>query len=329
MIRNMWYPLLLSKEVGKGKLVKKRRMGKVLLFFREKNGEIRCIDDKCAHRGASLSLGEHKGDRVACPFHGFEYAGSGKCMCVPANGREAEVPANIAVKSYRTAERDGFIWVWNGDEMKEYPEIPHFADIDGKFRYITVKDYWKVDYSRSIENQLDAVHLPFVHRTTIGRGNEVLVNGPLVIIRGAEMTVYVRNEKDRGQKPLAPAEMEKPENDFHLEFMFPNIWQNHISRHIRIFIAFVPVDDEHNILYMRFMQDIVRIPVLWHIFCLIGNFFSLIIAHQDRRVVETQIPKKTGLKIDENLVQGDYPIVIYRKMRNAFQKGEKPNKEEV
>jgi len=324
MIRDMWYPVLLSGEVRKKKIVRKKRLGENLLFFRDSRGNVKCISDRCAHRGASLSLGEHKGDAVACPFHGFEYNGEGKCTCVPANGRNADVPQNIKVNSYQTREKEGFIWIWNGEERAEYPEIPWFEDINGKFKYITVKDYWNVHYSRSIENQLDAVHLPFVHKTTIGKGNATIVNGPLVIISGRNMTVYVNNEVDTGQKPVSPSKMEKPEKEFHLEFLFPNIWQNFISRHIRIFIAFIPVDDEHNILYMRFLQDIVRAPILWQLFCLTGNLFSLVIAHQDRRVVHTQIPKKTSMKMDENLILGDTPIIVYRKMRDAFQKGEEP-----
>jgi hypothetical protein len=43
--------------------------------------------------------------------------------------------------------------------------------------------------------------------------------------------------------------------------------------------------------------------------------FNRVILHQDRRVVETQIPKKTMLKMNENLVQGDLPIIQYRKRR--------------
>jgi hypothetical protein len=46
--------------------------------------------------------------------------------------------------------------------------------------------------------------------------------------------------------------------------------------------------------------------------------FNLIIAHQDRRVVETQVPKASGLRIGEKLAQGDHPIVAYRRRRQEL-----------
>jgi len=68
-----------------------------------------------------------------------------------------------------------------------------------------MEDHWNAHYSRCIENQLDVVHLPFVHYNTIGRGNKTLVNGPKVIFEDYTITTSANNEKDVGQKPK-PAE---------------------------------------------------------------------------------------------------------------------------
>jgi len=45
-----------------------------------------------------------------------------------------------------------------------------------------------------------------------------------------------------------------------------------------------------------------------------------IIAHQDRRVVVTQEPKASGLRIGENLIQADHPILAYRQRRDELLK---------
>ena len=45
---------------------------------------------------------------------------------------------------------------------------------------------------------------------------------------------------------------------------------------------------------------------------------NTIIAHQDRRVVVTQLPKRTTLKMGEKLIQGDFPIVAYRRRREEL-----------
>jgi len=132
------------------------------------------------------------------------------------------------------------------------------------------------------------------------------------------MFVYVYNEVDRGQKPLKPEEIPAPHGPFRLAFLFPNLWQNHISEDVRIVAAFVPVDDEHTLLYLRFYQKFVRVPLLRELLNALAMPFNLYVAHQDRRVVTTQRPKPSALKMGEKLIQGDAPIVAYRTRRQAL-----------
>ena len=69
---------------------------------------------------------------------------------------------------------------------------------------------------------------------------------------------------------------------------------------------------------MIFYQKLVRIPLLKTLVNLIGKKSSIKILHQDRRVVITQQPIKTELKMEEKLIQGDIPIVFYRKRRQEL-----------
>jgi phenylpropionate dioxygenase-like ring-hydroxylating dioxygenase large terminal subunit len=70
MIRNQWYAVLESKEVGR-KPVGVTRMGEKLVFWRDGRGEIHCAVDRCPHRGVALSIGKLENDHLQCPFHGF------------------------------------------------------------------------------------------------------------------------------------------------------------------------------------------------------------------------------------------------------------------
>jgi phenylpropionate dioxygenase-like ring-hydroxylating dioxygenase large terminal subunit len=105
---------------------------------------------------------------------------------------------------------------------------------------------------------------------------------------------------------------------FHLQFYYPNIWQNHISDKIKTFAAFVPVDEENSIVYIRYYQKLVKIPLLKELFNYIGKISSIIILRQDKRVVTTQLPKKSALKMNELLIMGDKPIIEYRKHREEL-----------
>ena len=313
MIQNQWYAVLNSKQVKRNKMIGVTRLSEKLVFWRDGAGEVHCIYDKCCHRGASLCTGKLAENHVECPFHGFRYDGSGKVTRIPANGKNAKVAENYRVNAYQVRDAYGLIWVWYGDYDADLPEISFFDDLTSGFTYGEISENWSVHYTRAIENQLDVVHLPFVHKTTIGRGNKTLVNGPVAKWRENLMTFYVKNELDQGQRPEKPNEVENYEKLFHLQLQMPNIWQNIISDQLRIFAAFAPVDEENTHIYLRFYQKFMRVPVLAQLVSGLGAIMNKVILHQDRRVVLTQLPKRSEFKMKENLVPGDLPILEFRK----------------
>ena len=200
MIKNQWYVVLDAKQVKKNKLLGVTRLSDKLVFWRDNQNQVHCIFDKCCHRGASLSKGKIVDNHVECPFHGFQYDASGKVQYIPANGKNAKVPDRYKVNAYLVKEAYGFIWLWYSDQRTNVPEIPFFEELREGFSYGGFSETWKVHYTRAIENQLDVVHLPFVHATTIGKGNSRLVNGPVVTWNDNRMTFYVKNEKKRMEK---------------------------------------------------------------------------------------------------------------------------------
>jgi phenylpropionate dioxygenase-like ring-hydroxylating dioxygenase large terminal subunit len=117
------------------------------------------------------------------------------------------VPETMKVQSFKTYEGYGLIWIWWGDDEKISQEPFFFKELSD-FSYSSFADPWSMHYSRAIENQLDVVHLPFVHKTTIGRGDKTVVNGPVVKREGDLITFYVNNVKDDGKTtPLKPNEI--------------------------------------------------------------------------------------------------------------------------
>jgi len=174
------------------------------------------------------------------------------CALVPANGIASTADlSRFNVAHYAVRESNGIVYVWYGDAKAATGEPPFFHDdIDGSFAMSEMEDHWNAHYSRCIENQLDVVHLPFVHHTTIGRGNKTLVNGPKVELVEGGLITSADNEVDTGQTPRKAAE--SPIKSTYLHFLFPNIWMNHISDKMKVVIYFAPVDDENTILYIRF-----------------------------------------------------------------------------
>lgn len=320
MIPHQWYVVLTSKEVRR-KPVGVTRFGEKMVFWRDEAGHVSCLLDRCPHRGVELSKGKVVGDHLQCPFHGFEYDTSGLAMLIPANGRNGRLPKALRVAGYPTHEAHGFIWIWWGEDPPADLAPPKFFDdLDANFTSATIQQRWDTHYSRVIENQLDVMHLPFLHHNTIGKGNRTVVDGPgLEWVGDDEFRIYVFNRHDDGTQPLKPNQVRvPPANGIRIDFIFPNLWQNRLGEDVRIVAAFVPVDSGFTLLYLRFYQRFLRLPVLRSIVTWAAMPMNWFIAHQDRRVVITHQPQSSGLRIGEVLVQGDLPIVEYRRRRQQL-----------
>ena len=323
MIPNQWYAVLDSKQLIKSKPLGIRRFGENLVMWRVEDGQVACLQDQCLHRGAALSAGKIIDHQVQCPFHGLEFDVTGRCTYIPSYGRSGQIPKVFKAMSHPAKDAFGFIWVFWGDWGQDLPPVRFFESITDDFAYDTFLDHWPTHYSRVIENQLDAIHLPFVHHNTIGRGNRRLVDGPFAKWAEDEndpdrLDIWVQNRVDDDSLPLKPSEMSQPDRHPSLQFRIPNVWQNWISDTMRIVIAFVPVDNENTLLLISTYQKVTKLPLLREIFNLSSRIGSFVIERQDRRVVITQRPLRGYHRMGETLLRGDAPVILYRRKRDEL-----------
>jgi len=319
MIFNQWYAILPAEAVRINKIIAVRRLNLNLAIFRDSNGSIGCVTDQCTHRGAALSKGRVRGRCIQCPFHGLQFDRSGRCTFIPANGKSStDDISRYNIKHWLVKEHSGIIYIWYGDPEKVTGRPPFFdEDVDYSWVYSEFSDHWNSHYSRCIENQLDVIHLPFVHHSTIGRGGKTLVNGPKVELVPGGLVTSANNETDSGQRPKPASECVIKST--YLKFLFPNIWMNHVSDKMKIIIYFAPVDDENTILYIRFYSKIADFRPLDILAAQAGKLGSFIVERQDRRVVITETPKASSYRSKEKLLFGDAPVIQYRRIRNQLQ----------
>jgi len=318
MIKNQWYAILPSKAIKENKILSVKRLGIELALFRNKDGKLGCVEDKCSHRGASLSHGKVTDNSISCPFHGLQFDSQGHCKFIPANGKSSlEDISRYNVNSHLVKEANQLIYFWYGEQAMATEVLPFFYDdIDSSFVFSEIQDSWNTHYSRSIENQLDVIHLPFVHHNTIGRGNRTLVNGPKHEFIDGMIRTSANNELDTGQKPRKVSECTI--GDIFLGFIFPNVWMNHISKSLIIVGIFAPVDEENTVIYFRYYTNLSKIKVLNQISAFFGKFGNRVIERQDKRVVTRQLPKASSLVSQEHLLKGDGPIIMYRQIREEL-----------
>lgn len=292
-----WYAIMSSDELTSFKPVGTRRLGRDLVLWRQDDDSPVAMLDICPHRSAKLSLGKVAENRIYCPFHGFEYDTTGSCVHVPETGKAAE---NLKVESFFLKERNGFIWLWHG-KNDPVGEPPWFDEIstDSGLVYSQFTDSWPCHITRCIENQLDYAHLPFVHRSTIGRFVDVKKQAE------ADMDddhIQVRPNPDKDPPSF-------------IEFRFPNIWQNFIAENFMIFLAFVPVDEESTLLYLRSYYRGLNVPIFKDLVDWFFNITNGIILSQDKAVVVSQGKEASTdpVHAKERLFLSDIPIRHFRK----------------
>lgn len=164
MYINFWYPMALSAEVQDAP-VRSKALGFDFVLFRDSEGVARCLADTCVHRGGSLGVGKRKGDSIECPYHGWQYNGSGQCVHIPTLRQGSKIPARARVDAYPVIERYGVVFAFLGDLPEdERPPIMDIAQWGQEGWSVTSLVYdWNASFERVIENGLDATHTEFVH----------------------------------------------------------------------------------------------------------------------------------------------------------------------
>ena len=164
---DQWYVAALARE-----LVDKP-LGRVLLnnpvvMFRDGEGQVHALEDRCCHRALPLSSGTVENAGIRCGYHGMLYDGTGQCIEVPG---QKNIPSSAKVKRYPIQEKDGLIWMWFGHNPEAEPshEAPDYP-VHNNEEYIWDGDVFHYDapYQLIHDNLLDLSHLGYVHLRTIG-----------------------------------------------------------------------------------------------------------------------------------------------------------------
>jgi len=166
MYINFWYPICTSEELTANKPRQTQVLGLRFVAFRNADGAACVLSDTCVHRGGSLSKGTVVDGCVVCPYHGWRYAGDGKCQVVPSLAAGAKPPARAKVDSYPVQEKYGIVFAFLGDLAEEERPplyvIEEYEDPAWRPSEIMILE---IDcfYERSMENGVDPVHNEFVH----------------------------------------------------------------------------------------------------------------------------------------------------------------------
>lgn len=165
-IRNAWYVAAWEREVADrpvGRLI----LGEPVVLFRDGEGNVAALVDRCPHRLAPLSLGECVNGNLRCGYHGMQFDREGACRHIP--GQEL-IPPGAKVRPYPVISRYGMIWIWMGSAAAADPALLPKVRQHGEAGWAVIDGGYQLhecNYRIIVENLMDPAHTTFVHKSTI------------------------------------------------------------------------------------------------------------------------------------------------------------------
>lgn len=173
-LSDWWLPVAGADALSAGRCRPAQHFDTALVLWRSAGGAAAAFDDRCPHRGASLSLGRVQGDRLECPYHGWRFARNGQCVAVPAVPGFVP-PAGHGARSWQLIERHGLLWAASLTAADAEPFAPPvLAGLPDK-RVLCGPFDVATSAPRVVENFLDTAHFGFVHEGWLGARDHVEV----------------------------------------------------------------------------------------------------------------------------------------------------------
>ena len=164
-MHRFWHPVAYSSEVG-DKPMQVTLLDQHIVLARIE-GRVVALADRCAHRGAALSVGMVVDGQFECPYHGWRYDTAGHCTRIPARN-EMVAMMKPRIPAFHACESVGIVWVCLDPEPKfPVPDFPEFDDPAYRLQQGPAYD-WETSAPRRLENFVDFSHFAFVHDGSIG-----------------------------------------------------------------------------------------------------------------------------------------------------------------
>lgn len=166
-----WYVVSETRELINDKPKKVTVWGKNYVIWKTSKNEYKALEDVCTHRGVELSRGCIINDEIQCPYHGYQFSGTGNLTKVPGLGFEPSPIYNVP--RFSLVEKHGWLYLninpipWNiTDTQMEILNSNVFVEDEAMNPTMSTvllnKEF--TTYGRIVsENSLDIMHIGYVH----------------------------------------------------------------------------------------------------------------------------------------------------------------------
>ena len=167
VFRGHWIPVCLSEEVEEpdGTPIHAKVLGEDLVVFRDSEGRLGVLDERCPHRRASLVMGRNEEGGLRCLYHGWKVDVAGNVLEMASEPAASELCSKVKHTAYPCEEAGGFVWAWMGPREAMTPfERPAFSPTP-QTRVSIVKVHVEANWAQILEGAIDSAHSSSLHST--------------------------------------------------------------------------------------------------------------------------------------------------------------------
>lgn len=236
----------------KGAYMVQDEVDESIVVVRDSSGTINAFHNSCRHRGSRLVDGRGRLNKIACPYHDWNYDLDGRLCSVPRSSGFDELDrANLNLRPVRTEVLMGFVWINFDDDAP--PLRQSLAGLDAELAPYSLADMrpiqtfervlpcnWKV----MLENAMDFYHVSAVHSKTVSKHVETTPDihsyGDHTRQRLQIANYTWRQRLDRACSRGGPY-TDLQVSALHKYLIFPNLLINVLPYHLTVMQVF-PID---------------------------------------------------------------------------------------
>ena len=293
LLARFWHPVAQSSDLARRPL-ERTVCGRKLVVFRDREGRAQILDARCPHRGANLARGKVVDGGIECPYHGWRFDGSGRCVRIPT--QPCRVPSGFSVRAYPAIESQGFLWTSVADDSP-IGEVPRFDALDQPgLRRFVVEEEIAAPFDWWMENVLDVAHVPFTHKLTYG-GKPAAIDRFSVERRADDLGFSARTELRQDYGLLARllhGSLGELALSIRLEHWMPgatlfdvDVGAGHQRRVQRLLFLTTPVDANRSRVWIAVYRNYLR----FSLGDLIGKLFARAIISEDMRIANSAVER--------------------------------------
>jgi 5,5'-dehydrodivanillate O-demethylase oxygenase subunit len=167
LLRRYWQPIAAAAELTEEKPIRAVRiLAEDLVVYRNKQGRYGVVGEQCPHRKASLAFGRVDEQGIRCPYHGWKFDDTGRCLEQPAELEASGFKEKIKHTAYPVEKLGGMLFAYLGPEPR--PLMPRWDVLaweNGK-RWIQKQELLHCNWLQPMENSVDPSHLYWLHGGT-------------------------------------------------------------------------------------------------------------------------------------------------------------------